>query len=133
MRSKILQDLIDETPDDVKIFTDLYADLVVRINTLIKAKYGTQKALAEDLDKKPSEITKWLSGNHNLTLKTIAKLSAALGEPLLQVPGYMPTVKQVTRGEVNLTVHVNSKVDQKMEFKQATSKKLFYHSKVLAS
>lgn len=35
------------------------------------------------MDKKPSEINKWLKGNHNLTLKTLAKLEAELGEPLI--------------------------------------------------
>ena len=35
------------------------------------------------LDKKPSEITKWLSGLHNLTLKSITKMEVALGVNLM--------------------------------------------------
>jgi len=35
------------------------------------------------MKKKPSEINKWLKGNHNLTLKTLAKLEAELGEPII--------------------------------------------------
>jgi hypothetical protein len=35
------------------------------------------------MNKKPSEINKWLKGNHNLTLKTLAKLEAELGELLI--------------------------------------------------
>jgi transcriptional regulator with XRE-family HTH domain len=35
------------------------------------------------MNKKPSEINKWLKGNHNLTLKTLAKLEAELGEPII--------------------------------------------------
>jgi transcriptional regulator with XRE-family HTH domain len=58
---------------------------VIRINELIKAKGYTQKDLAEKLNKRPSEINKWLKGNHNLTLKTIAKLEAQLGEPIIYV------------------------------------------------
>lgn len=42
--------------------------------------------MAEKLDKKPSEISKWLSGEHNFTLRSLAKLSAELGEALLEVP-----------------------------------------------
>ncbi|MBK8153775.1 MAG: hypothetical protein IPK61_12500 [Saprospiraceae bacterium] len=38
------------------------------------------------MDKKPSEISKWLSGEHNFTLRSLAKLSAELGEPLMEVP-----------------------------------------------
>jgi antitoxin component HigA of HigAB toxin-antitoxin module len=54
-----------------------------RIEALMK-KYGyTKLQLAQKLGKRPSEITKWLSGQHNFTLRTIAQLSAFFGEPLV--------------------------------------------------
>lgn len=86
MRSKILQQVLDETPEDVDIFVRLYGDLVIRINQLIKQKGYNQKLLAEKLGKRPSEIHKWLNGDHNFTLRSIAKLQAELGEVLLEVP-----------------------------------------------
>ena len=46
----------------------------------------TQKDLADKLQKRPSEISKWLNGDHNFTLRSIAKLEAELGEVLLEVP-----------------------------------------------
>ncbi len=86
MRSKIFQEILDETPADVIIFVRLYAHLVVRINELLTEQNINKKELADKLDKKPSEISKWLSGEHNFTLRSLAKLSAELGEPLLEVP-----------------------------------------------
>lgn len=86
MRSKTVDRLLKSTPKDVEIFVDLHADLVVRINQLLREKGIARKKLAERLDKQPSEITKWLSGEHNFTLRSLAKLSAELGEPLLEVP-----------------------------------------------
>jgi transcriptional regulator with XRE-family HTH domain len=59
---------------------------VVRINQLLLENNISKKQLADKLDKKPSEISKWLSGEHNFTLRSLAKLSAELGEPLLEVP-----------------------------------------------
>ena len=56
---------------------------MIRIHQLLEAKRYTQKDLAEKMKKKPSEINKWLKGNHNLTLKTLAKLEAELGEPII--------------------------------------------------
>ncbi|MBN8857169.1 MAG: helix-turn-helix transcriptional regulator [Sphingobacteriales bacterium] len=85
MRSKIAKRIQSETPEEVRIFVRQYTDIIVRINELIKAKGYTQKDLAEKLNKRPSEINKWLKGNHNLTLKTIAKLEAQLGEPIIYV------------------------------------------------
>ncbi len=39
--------------------------------------------LAKAMDKSPSEVTKWLSGMHNLTLKNIIKMEQALGIDLI--------------------------------------------------
>lgn len=86
MRSKTVDRLLKSTPKDVEIFVDWYADLVVRINQLLREKGISKKELAEKMDKNPSEISKWLSGEHNFTLRSLAKLSAELGEPLLEVP-----------------------------------------------
>ena len=86
MRSKIFQKILDETPKDVDLFVHWYADLLVRINQLLREKNINQKELAEKMDKKPSEISKWLKGEHNFTLRSLAKLSVELGEPLLEVP-----------------------------------------------
>jgi len=86
MRSKIFQEILDETPEDVELFVRLYADLVVRINQLLRENNISKKELAEKMDKSPSEISKWLNGEHNFTLRSLAKLSAELGEPLLEVP-----------------------------------------------
>jgi transcriptional regulator with XRE-family HTH domain len=86
MRSPALKRILDRTPKDVKIFVRLYADLVVRINTIMREQGLSQNQLASRMDKKPSEISKWLKGNHNLTLRSIAKLQAELGEALIEIP-----------------------------------------------
>jgi len=85
MRSKVAQRILDKTSPDVEIFVRLYSDIVVRVNELIEEKGWTQKELAEKMGKKPSEINRWLRGEHNFTLRSIAKLEAELGEPILAV------------------------------------------------
>ncbi len=85
MRSKVAERILSETPEDVRVFVRMYSDIVVRVNQLLKSRGYTQKDLAAKLDKTPSEISKWLSGDHNLTLKSLAKLTAVLGEPIIQV------------------------------------------------
>jgi ribosome-binding protein aMBF1 (putative translation factor) len=86
MRSKVVQEILKETPEETRIFVRQYADIVVRINDLLKQKGYTQKELAEKMDKRPSEINKWLKGTHNITLKTLAKMEAVLGAPIISVP-----------------------------------------------
>ena len=70
-------------PPEIRKEIDLEFAVSNRIDALMK-KYGyTKLQLAQKLGKRPSEITKWLSGQHNFTLRTIAQLSAFFGEPLV--------------------------------------------------
>ena len=86
MRSKYAKKVLAKTPESTRIFVRWYGDIVLRVQQILKEKEITQKELAERLDKKPSEISKWLNGQHNFTLQSLAKLQAELGEPLLYVP-----------------------------------------------
>ena len=45
----------------------------------------TQKDLARRLHKRESEISKWLTGRHNFTIQTIAKVETALGCKLIDI------------------------------------------------
>jgi transcriptional regulator with XRE-family HTH domain len=83
MRSKVAEKILNETPEDVRIFVRQYTNIVIRIHELMRLRGFTQKDLALRMNKKPSEINKWLKGNHNLTLRTIAKLEAELGDSII--------------------------------------------------
>lgn len=101
MRSKIVRQLLDKTSIETREFVALYSDIVVRINELIAEKGYSQKELAESIGKNPSEISKWLKGEHNFTLRSIAKLQAELGEPIICVPkkdGFCHFDKELKRG-----------------------------------
>lgn len=86
MRSKIAKQIQDETPAAVKIFVKKYAEIVMRVHQLLREQGLTQKDLAERMEKTPSEISKWLGGNHNLTLRSIARLEAELDADIIRVP-----------------------------------------------
>lgn len=57
-----------------------------RIYEILETKGMTQKDLAKRLGKTETEVSRWLSGTHNLTLSTICKISAALEEEIVSVP-----------------------------------------------
>jgi len=54
------------------------------------AKGMSQRDLARALGKSELEISKWLTGLHNLELKTIARIEEVLGEEILSVPQTLP-------------------------------------------
>lgn len=89
MRNKLLQEAIEQVPEYTHTFVRMYGDIIDRIYDLMEQKGYLQKDLARILGKSESEISKWLNDNHNLTLRTIAKLQVALGEEIITVPREM--------------------------------------------
>ena len=75
--------MVTEIPADVKIEVDLSFAIADQIDALIKKKGLTQKEFADSIGKRPSEVTKWLSGQHNFTIRTLAMLSAYFDEALI--------------------------------------------------
>lgn len=80
-----LQGAIANIPADMKKQYDYSFDLSDRIDEQMKAKGVSKKQLAELTGKSPSEVTRWLSGQHNFTLATIAKISVALEHDFLKI------------------------------------------------
>lgn len=113
MRSEISKRIEETTPKDSKIFARKYAEIILRVNDILSLKNINRKSLAERLDKKPSEISKWLTGEHNFTLRSIAKLEAELGEDIIYIP--KRKVYSVGSTPVHLTVYKNCNPEKKAD------------------
>lgn len=59
--------------------------LTEKINSILKERDIQKSQFAELLGKRPSEISKWLSGTHNLTMKSITKMESVLGVDLINI------------------------------------------------
>ncbi|WEK36984.1 MAG: helix-turn-helix transcriptional regulator [Candidatus Pseudobacter hemicellulosilyticus] len=80
------KEVINNTPDEIKYFVEDSMHILDRIHELLDDKFeGKQKLLAEKLGKSEAEVSKMLSGVQNFTLKTLSKLRAAFGEPIIAV------------------------------------------------
>lgn len=55
------------------------------IHSALLRKGVTQKEFARTMKKTESEISVWLSGQHNFTIRTLAKISVALGIDLIKI------------------------------------------------
>ncbi len=69
-----------------KDFISNSLDISERINEILESQGKTPSDLARLMGKSPSEISKWLSGMHNLTIKTISKIQTVLGEVIIEIP-----------------------------------------------
>ena len=87
MRTNRIMDEIRSTiTPEMKLQMEMSVAIANRIYEILEAKGMTQKELAQKLGKTETEVSRWLSGTHNLTLSTICKISAALGEKIVIVP-----------------------------------------------
>lgn len=75
--------MVADIPLDVKTEVELSFAIADKINALMIERGLSRKQFADALGKKPSEITKWLSGQHNFTIRTLAMLSSFFGESLI--------------------------------------------------
>lgn len=82
---KTLDEMLGPIPVEVRKEVDLTFQISDRINTLMHERGLTKKQFADAIGRRPSEITKWLSGQHNFTIATLAMLSAFFGQPIIFV------------------------------------------------
>lgn len=82
---KSLDEILGNIPSNVQQEVNLSFDISDRIDCLMKERGLTKKQFAEALGRRPSEITKWLSGQHNFTVSTLSMISAFFGKSIITV------------------------------------------------
>jgi hypothetical protein len=66
-------------------------------------KRSRRKKATNLLNKNESEVSKWLTGTHNFTLRSISKIESALGEKIITTP---MTSQQQFKGALERAVRV---------------------------
>ncbi|MDE6521447.1 MAG: helix-turn-helix domain-containing protein [Muribaculaceae bacterium] len=85
-RAKIsLRELLSDISPEERAEARLSFQISNRLDFLMKEKGLSKKQLADAIGKRPSEITRWLSGEHNFTISTLAMLSSFFGQPVITV------------------------------------------------
>jgi transcriptional regulator with XRE-family HTH domain len=76
--------LVNITPNEFAK-TEKRMLLAARIDEAIKAKGWKKNQFAKKMGKKPSEISKWLSGTHNFTADTLFEIERVLNINLINL------------------------------------------------
>lgn len=82
----IMDSIRQSTPADVNKRVELCCAIADRVYELLEERGMTQRDLARAMNKTETEVSRWLSGTHNLTIATIAKMASVLGDDIV-----MPT------------------------------------------
>jgi transcriptional regulator with XRE-family HTH domain len=76
--SQVTDDLLREITSEELSRTEKRMLLAARIDDAIKIKGWKKRDFAKAIGKKPSEISKWLSGTHNFTADTLFDIERVL-------------------------------------------------------
>ena len=83
-KKALVKKFLSETPKEFDYFIQHSMEFSSLVDSILSNDDEmSQRKLADKLGKEESEISKWLSGNHNLTLKSISKIEAALNMQLI--------------------------------------------------
>mgnify|MGYP003462581794 CR=1 FL=1 len=80
-----LRDLLNDISPEERAEARLSFQISNRLDALMQERGLSKKQLADAIGKRPSEITRWLSGEHNFTISTLAMLSTFFGQPIVTV------------------------------------------------
>ena len=83
--SRTLEEMLGPISANVQAEVALSFDISERIDALMRQRGLSKKQFADALGHRPSEITKWLSGQHNFTIATLSMLSSFFGQPIVTV------------------------------------------------
>ena len=81
----LLDNLLAQITPEEQTRTDRKMRIAAIIDDAIKSKGWGRKQFAERMNKKPSEISKWLSGTHNFTIDTLIDIEQMLEIKLLNL------------------------------------------------
>ena len=77
--------MVSQVPPEIKEEMNLSFAISHKIDALMQERGLSKKQFADQIGKRPSEITRWLSGQHNFTVSTLAMLSSFFGKSIISV------------------------------------------------
>ena len=82
---KNIKDLDFEIPKEIESYTAHSAEIGIMINNYIRSVEGmNKKTFAELVGKTASDVTRWISGNHNFTILTLSLIEAHTGMSIIK-------------------------------------------------
>lgn len=86
--NRIMDEIRSTISPEMKMQMEMSVAIANRIYNILEAKGLSQRDFARLMGKSENEVSRWLSGTHNLTMATLCKISLALGQDIITVPAH---------------------------------------------
>ncbi len=104
-QSKILKDILNQISEEEQYITDRKMLVAAKISRALERKGIQKKQFADMLGVQPSVVTRWLSGTHNFTVETLAKIEYLLNINLINTNIANPLQKYTRKSGFPFTYH----------------------------
>lgn len=84
--NRIMDEIRTTISPEMKMQMEMSVAIANRIYDILEAKGMSQRDFARLMGKSENEVSRWLSGTHNLTMATLCKIALALGQDIITVP-----------------------------------------------
>ena len=84
----IFVEMLAAVPEKTRRESERAFAIAGRISEILRRKGWSQADFAKAAGKKAAEISKWMSGTHNFTIRTISFIETVLGEDVIVVKKY---------------------------------------------
>ena len=84
-RNELFHEQLEHVSPCVRREMDWSRAIIDKIDAILKRDGISQRELAKRIGCNETQVTRWTKGFPNYTLSSLAKLSEALGEPLISV------------------------------------------------
>ena len=115
MNDSELREILDTIPEEIRVFTKYIVQLSESISHALKELGWQKKDLAKRANMKESQLSRYLNGTANPNLKTVARISAALGRELIQFPEF----ERLRKGQT-LSSSTSVRTDGTLEIPETT-------------
>jgi transcriptional regulator with XRE-family HTH domain len=97
MALNVFDRLLNAIPQQERIESDIAFRVAERVDFLMRKNNISQSDLARGLNKDHAQISRWMSGRHNFSLRTLAELEIFFKEEILVSPTATEEVAEYTQ------------------------------------
>ena len=81
----LFAEMLNAVPEEARRESERSFAIAGRIKEILQRKRWSQADFAKAAGKKEAEISKWMSGTHNFTIRTISFIETVLGEDVISI------------------------------------------------
>lgn len=123
MKTNSNNNFFDDLSPEYEKFVNRSVEISDRIEEILKRKKISQREFAEKRGKSESEVSKWLCGTHNFTIKSLAKIESVLNEDVIKI---IKDKTESQNNEISYFINCDFKIEGSVALRTSINQNLIH-------